>query len=159
MTLASVQRVLPADDRLLLDSTTLIAYLDGHDAVSPIAAYVIDELVRSGRNPAVVSVVSVMELLVRPARSGVPAAYRHVLDFLTRFPNLSVAAADVAVAQEAASLRASYRFRPPDALIVATGLIAQVGHLVSNDQEWKQKLAPITKRVQVCYLDEHLPFP
>ena len=144
---------------MLLDSTTLIAYLDGGEIASPIAKHIIDEWVQPGRNPGIVSVVSVMELLVRPMRTGVPAAYRHIIDFLTRFPHLSVAVADLAVAHEAAALRASHGFRAPDALIIASGLLNQVSHLVTNDSDWKNRLEPVAQRVRVCYLTHHLPFP
>jgi predicted nucleic acid-binding protein len=157
--LASLEDTVPEGDRLLLDSTTLIAYLDGGEIASPIAKHIIDEWVQPGRNPGIVSVVSVMELLVRPMRTGVPAAYRHIIDFLTRFPHLSVAVADLAVAQEAAALRASHGFRAPDALIIASGLLNQVSHLVTNDQDWKNRLEPVAQRVRVCYLTNHLPFP
>lgn len=158
MSRAALERVVPAGDRLLLDAATLVAYLDGGEAVSPVAACVVDEFVRDGRNEGVVSMVTVMELLVRPLRHG-RVGYRHALDFLTNFPNLRAAVIDLPVAQEAASLRASHNFRPPDALTIASGLVYQVGHLVTNDAGWKTRLAPIRQRVAACYLADHLPFP
>jgi predicted nucleic acid-binding protein len=159
VTLASLERSIPTGNRLLLDAATLIAYLNGGEPVSPIAIHVVDEFVRSGRNSAVVSMVTVMEVLVRPLRLGPGEPYRHVMDFLTRFPNLHPLPVDLPVAQEAASLRATYRFSPPDALTVATGIVGQVGHLVTNDGAWSSKLQPVAARVVVCTLAEHLPFP
>lgn len=156
MSKVRIDKVLPAGDRVLLDTTTLIAYLNGGEQVSPLATYVIDELVRTGRNPAIVSPVTVMEVLVRPLRRGPDMAYQHVLDFLTNFPNLRTTTIDLHVAQEAASLRATYNFRPPDALIMASGIVAQVGHLVTNDADWQVKLRPISARVKVCYLSAYL---
>jgi len=50
---------------------------------------------------------------------------------LTRFPHLSVAVADLAVAQEAAAPRVSHGFRARDALIIASRLLNQVSHLVT----------------------------
>jgi hypothetical protein len=44
-------------------------------------------------------------------------------------------------------LRAAQRFSPPDALIVATGLATQVGHLVTNDRAWARKLASLGARI------------
>ena len=158
MSRAALERAVPAGDRLLLDAATLVAYLDGGEAVSPVAACVVDEFVRDGRNEGIVSMVTVMELLVRPLRHG-RVGYRHALDFLTNFPNLRAAVIDLPVAQEAASLRASHNFRPPDALTIASGLVYQVGHLITNDAAWKTRLAPVRQRVAVCYLADHLPFP
>ena len=157
MSLASLERAIPDGDRLLLDSTILIAYLNGGEPVSPLATHVVDEFVRPGRNAAIVSMVTVMEVLVRPLRLGPGESYRHVMDFLTRFPNLRPLPVDLAVAQEAASLRATHRFSPPDALVIATGIVAQVGHLVTNDRDWLPKLRPLASRVMVCTLASHLP--
>lgn len=159
MSLASLTRALPEGQRVLLDASALIAYLDGHDAVTPVIAHVLDEFVYSGRNPAVVSMVTVSEILVRPLRLGVGDAYDHTLDFLARYPHLKAGSIGLAVAQEAASLRASHRLKAPDALTVATGLLQQVGFLVTNDNAWATKLQPISARIRVLLLSKHLPFP
>ena len=158
MSHAGLERALPAGDRLLLDTTTLIAYLGGGEAVSSVASPVVDGCVRSGRNHGLVSRVTAMELLVRPMRQS-PTGYRHVHEFLTTFPNLRLVEIDLPVAQEAAGLRAAQGFRPPDALVVGSGLVHQVGHLVTNDDQWSTRLAPIRERVRVCLLSSHLPFP
>jgi len=159
MSLASLERALPDGQRIILDTSSLIAYLNGGEQVSPVAAHVIDEFVKGGRNPAVIAMVTVMEVLVRPLRLGVREPYEHLLEFLAHFPNLRPLSVDLVVAQEAASLRATHRFSTPDALIVASGLVAQVGHLVTNDQAWRTRLQPISRRIRVCYLSDHLPFP
>jgi predicted nucleic acid-binding protein len=97
-----------------------------------------------------------MEVLVRPLRAGVSAPYEHLMDFLTSFPNLRPMSVDLAVAQEAASLRAAFRLSTADALIVATGIAAQVHHLVTNDADWVRKLQPISGRIRVALLAHHL---
>jgi predicted nucleic acid-binding protein len=66
---------------------------------------------------------------------------------------------DLQVAQEAAHLRAASRLSPPDALIVGTGLAAQVRHLVTNDHGWAPKLASMAARLAVVETSAHLPFP
>lgn len=156
MTIESIERDLRDGERLLLDTTSLIAYLDRGEAVSPLAVHVVNELVRTGRNPAIVSMVSVSETLIRPLRLGVTQPYDHLLDFLTQFPNLRPISVDLPVAQEAASLRAAFRLSMADALIVATGIVAQVHHLVTNDADWARRLQPISGRIKVCLLARHL---
>ena len=123
-----------------------------------IARHVIDDFVASGRNPAVVSMVRAMEILVRPLRVA-PAAHHTVLAFLRHHPNLEAVSLDLQMAQDAAFLRAAHRFKPPDAMVVGTGLACQVGHLVTNDFDWTTRLAPMQSRIRVCTLAEHLPFP
>lgn len=152
-----LERALAAGDRLLLDTTTLAAYFDATEATHPVARYVIDELVASGRNPAVISMVSVMEILVRPLRTS-PDGHHTVLAFLRHVPNLEAVPLDVQMAQEAASLRAAHRFSPPDALVIACGIACQVAMLVTNDGDWQRKLAKHAERIGVCVLRDHVPF-
>ncbi|MFN8522571.1 MAG: PIN domain-containing protein [Chloroflexota bacterium] len=152
MTRAELLRRIQPDHRLLLDASVLIAYLDGHEATSPIATVVLDELIGSGRNPAVISMVTVSELLVRPLRVGARQPFHHAHDFLTRFPHLSLADVDIRVAQEAASIRAAHRLTMPDALTVATGIVSQVSHLVTNDTAWRTRLAPLSTRISTVVL-------
>lgn len=154
MNTATLEAALCAGQCILLDSSTLIAYFDGNEQVSPIAAHIIDDFVRSGRNPAVVSMVSVMEVLVRPLQKGSAGPHQHILDFLSNFPNLRPVEIDLDMAEHAAALRAAYGFRSPDALVIATGLLSQVGFLVTNDGQWQKRLAPIADRVAVCDLGQ-----
>lgn len=158
MSRASLARALREGDRLLLDTTVLAAYLDTGDASHPVAKYLLDDLVASGRNPSIISMVTVMEILVRPLRAT-PPRHDTVLQFLRYAPSLSAVPLDLHMAQEAASLRASHRLAPPDALIVGSGLACQVAVLVTNDHAWVPKLRAIQARVRVCLLDSHLPFP
>ncbi len=106
MSQQSLERTIPVSDRILLDTSTLIAYFDGSEDVSPAATWVVEDAVRSGRNPSVVSMVTVMELLVRPLRIGARTPYMHVRDLLTHFPHITLAPIDLTIAQEAASVRA-----------------------------------------------------
>lgn len=155
MTIASLEQALPAGDRLLLDTTTLAAYLDATEATHDLASHVIDVLVGTGRNPAIVSMITVMEILVRPLRAT-PRGHHTVMAFIRGQPNLTAVPVDLQVAQDAASLRAAQRFSPPDALIVGTAFAAQVGHLVTNDRDWARKLAGSESRIRVCTLSDHL---
>ena len=142
---------LPPGDRILLDSSVLAAYFDGGERTSGLAAELIDEHVRNGRNPAVVSMVSVMETLIRPLRR-MPAAHGTVLAFSRDVPNLSAIPIDLEIAAEAATLRVAFGMSAADALIAATGLAAGVGHLVTNDRAWRSRLDPLRDRAAVLVL-------
>lgn len=154
----SLLEMVPEHDRLLLDTTVLAAFFDATDATHPVARHIVNEMAGTGRNSAVVSMITVMEILIRPLRAS-PPGHHTVLAFLRNHPNLVCAPVDLQVAQEAAGLRAEKRFSPPDALIVGTGLATQVGHLVTNDHNWTGKLAPMSGRIKVVRLSDHLPFP
>lgn len=158
MSIESLEVAIPAGDRVLLDTTTLAAYLDTTEAVHPIAQHVVEEFVGNGRNEAVISMITVMELLVRPMRAT-PPGHHTVMAFIRNQPNLAAVEVDLQIAQDAAFLRAAHRFSPPDALVVGTGLAAQVGHLVTNDYAWDSRLATMEARIRVCVLARHLPFP
>lgn len=97
---------------------------------------------------AVLSSVTAMEVIVKPLRVA-PKSVVPIYDFLTYWPNLTLFPVDLRVALEAASLRASYAFKTPDALIVATGIVGRAGRLVTNDKEWRKKLARIKAQVKV----------
>lgn len=153
---SALNRAIPAGDWLLLDTTALAAYLDETEATHAVARHIVDDFVASGRNAAVVSMISVMEILVRPLRSAPPGRHT-VLAFLRHHPGLEPVSLDLQMAQEAASLRATHRLSPPDALLIGTGIATQVAHLVTNDHAWAKKLAPIKDRIGVVTIDQFLP--
>jgi predicted nucleic acid-binding protein len=156
MSVAELEVAIPAGDRILLDTTVLAAYLDAAEDAHPVAAHILDSFVAPGRNEAVVSMATVMEILVRPLRAS-PPAHSTVLQFLRHHPHLETVSLHLQMAQDAAFLRAEHRFAPPDALVIATGLACQVGHLVTNDHDWAPKLARLQGRIRVCTIDLFLP--
>jgi predicted nucleic acid-binding protein len=146
-----LEAAIPIEGRLLLETSCLAAYLDASEDNHPAARHILDAFVASGRNDAVVSMVSVMEILVRPLRAT-PPSHHIVLSFLRHHPNLVSLPVDMDVAQEAAALRATYRLRPPDALVVGTALAGQIQYVVTNDREWTKRLAPLGSRLSVVTL-------
>jgi predicted nucleic acid-binding protein len=154
----SLEDAVTDGERLLLDTTVLAAFLDANEATHPVATHILMDLVATGRNPAIVSMVTVMEILIRPMRMS-PPGHRTVLAFLRSHPNLECVPVDLQVAQDAAHLRADQGMKPPDALIVATAITSQVRHVVTNDRGWSTKLARMQARLNVVRLSSHLPFP
>ena len=57
-------------ERLALDTSSLICYLNDWEEASPAARGIIDGLVVSGRCDAVIATATVAELLVQPIRLG-----------------------------------------------------------------------------------------
>ena len=77
--------------------------------------------------------------------------------FLTTFPNRTALPIDLKVAARAASLlRATTGFRPPDALVVASGMIAGCEATISSDEQWKRRLALFFRDFRWVYLGDYL---
>lgn len=151
----TLEKAVPDGERLLLDTTALISYLEGGgDRWSEAARVVVEDFVRPGRNPAVVSVVSVMESLIRPMRR-VPPSEQTVLEFFAHWTNLAVIPIDLMIAREAASIRAHHNLTAPDALIIGTGLVAGASHLVTCDQALQRSLDQVESGIRVCYLGDY----
>jgi len=148
-----LEQMIAPGDRLLLDTTVLISYFSGGDRWADAARAVIEGLVRPGRNPAIVSALTVMESLVGPMRR-VPPGHLTALDFYANWPNLTILPIDLAVTQEGASIRAHHGFLTSDALVIGTGVLGGVAWLVTGDERWQKRLAPIASRVRVCYLGD-----
>jgi predicted nucleic acid-binding protein len=153
MTRAVLETAIPAGESLLLDTSAILAYLSGSERVSAVAAVLIDELVASGRNPAVVSAITVCEVLVRPNRADSPTAVRIVEDFLMHFPNLRVDPVTIEIARLGARIRALTAAPTPDALILATGLVSSTGIAVGNDTAWSGIVERASLELKVVVLD------
>jgi predicted nucleic acid-binding protein len=156
MSRLSLEAAVPGNADILLDTSVVLAYLNADEAASPAATVVIDEFVRPGRNRATISVVSVAETFARPFAAGV-ATVGIVDAFLRHFPNLTVLDIDYDIAREAARLRARTSLRTPDALIIATAVIAEISIVVTNDAKWASAMADAAPAVTLCHLDAHLP--
>lgn len=156
MSRSSLEAAVPPDAEILLDTSVILAYLNASEAASPAATAVIDDFVRTGRNHATISVVSVTETLVRPFAAGA-AAVRIVEAFLRHFPNLTVSGIDYAMAREAARLRAQTTLRTPDSLIIATAVGAGISIVIANDARWASAIASAAPTLTLCHLDAHLP--
>ena len=155
MSRSSLEQAVPPDTEILLDTSVILAYLNARETVSTAATVVIDEFVRTGRNRATISAVSVAETLVRPFASGA-AAVALVEGFLLHFPNLAIMGVDYEVARQAGRLRALSGLKTPDGLVVATALSAGIPVVVANDARWATALAAAAPTVTLCHLDAHV---
>src|SRR5258708_5039691 len=139
--------------RLRRGPSAVLAYLSGAEPASKAAASIIDGFVASGRNPAVVSAITVTEALVRPMRASSSTAIRLVDDFLLHFPNLRVEPVTVAVAREAARIRAATTAPVPDALILATAVVASAAVVFGNDRSWPGVAKRAALATEIILLD------
>ena len=153
MAWADLEAAIAPGAGLTIDTSAILAYLDGSERVSDYAAGVIDRFVATGRNPAVVSAITVTEALVRPMRAGSTSAIGLVETFLGSFPNLSVLPITHAVAREAASIRAAMALRAPDAIVLATAIASGSRTVVANDGRWAPAIEHADLGLQLVHLD------
>jgi predicted nucleic acid-binding protein len=135
-----LDRALGAAHRALLDTSALIAYHSTLEPAHPLARHLFARM-EDEQDPLVgyFSVVSAAELLIRPYQAGIrELTLMHT--FLTGFPNLTVLDMDLTVAAQAATIRAISGIRLPDAIIVASGLLAGCEAIVTNDEQWKRRM-------------------
>ncbi len=98
--------------------------------------------IRFGRREGVLSVVTEIELLVRPLRDGTREDVERVRALLDA-PGISVVALDREIAQAAAGVRAKSGLRLPDAAIVATAIYTECDAIVGNDARCARRVTEI----------------
>jgi predicted nucleic acid-binding protein len=135
-----------------LDTNIFIYHLEAHPRYQSLTQELLAGI-QGGRQAAITSTITVMELTVRPWQLGRPAVAREYEALLVHFPHLTVADVTREVARRAAQLRARYRFRPADALQVATALVHRATAFVTNDRRLTQ-LAPM---LEIIILDDFAP--
>jgi len=82
---------------------------------------------------AVTSTMTMTELLVAPYREGNMALVGRYFALLSQYPHLEWIAPDLAIADNAARLRARHKLRTPDAIQVATAIQGGAGAMITND--------------------------
>jgi len=132
-----------------LDTAIFIYHLENHPRYQPLTQELLAGI-QAGRQTAVTSTVTVMELTVRPWQVGRPAVAREYEALLVHFPHLTLADVTRDVARRAAQLRARYRLRPADALQVATALVHGATAFVTNDRQ----LMRLTPVLDIIILDD-----
>lgn len=149
---SALEAALPVGASLLLDTSALVAYLSTPEPTTPVIRTIVDEFVARGRNSALISAVSATELLVRPIRAAARTVEGRIVEFLREFSNLELVPVDLAVAREAARLRAIHGMPTADALVVACGTVRDVGVLVTADAAWSRLLADHSPSLRICQL-------
>jgi predicted nucleic acid-binding protein len=142
-------------ERVLLDSSTLIAFHSPHERAHALAEHLLRRIA-SADDPlhGYFSYVTAIELLIRPIRSG-QDQFTFMHTFLTQFPNLTGLPLDMTGAVQAANLRAITGLAVPDTLVIASGLLAGCEAIVTNDARWKQRGASLFHQFAWIYLEDY----
>lgn len=106
-----------------LDTSPLIYYIEAHPTYLPIVESFFDAVAR-GDLQVVTSTVTLIEVLTLPLRRGSTALATQYRQLLLATQGVTVHVVSVAIAEEAARLRAAYNLRTPDAVQLAAAIIA-----------------------------------
>jgi predicted nucleic acid-binding protein len=101
-----------------LDTSVFIYQLEDSERYASVAEEALDA-VAHGLFDGVTSVLTLMEVSVRPVQLGRDDVADDYERRISSYPNLRVIDIDPAIARRAAGLRATYRLKPADALQVA----------------------------------------
>jgi len=133
-----------------LDTMVFIYHFEENKIYSPLTFSIFENLEKGNFN-AITSILTLLEILVKPKReNNLILTERYRILFET-FPNLQVKTLDNNIADVASSLRANYNINTPDAIQVATSLEAQADIFITNDSSFKK----ITE-IKVMLLSEML---
>lgn len=121
-----------AGKSILIDTNCFIYYFENNiDYADNIEEVFIG--IQNGKNRAIVSVLTISEILTLPYKeNNIFLSNRYKL-ILTNYPNLAIKEVDFEIADLAAKIRGEYNVKLPDAIIIATCLKYKVDYFFSND--------------------------
>jgi predicted nucleic acid-binding protein len=135
-----------------LDTSILIYHLEDIEPYSDLteAAF---SAIAEGLPKAVVSMISITELLVQPFAKGEEDRITVFEQFILSLPNTNLIPPTYTIAKEAARLRAKYAIRTPDALLISTALSEKAEAFLTNDSRLRSLKA---EGVGILVLDDFL---
>jgi len=133
-----------------LDTMVFIYHFEENRVYSPLTFSIFESLEKGNFN-GITSILTLLEILVKPKReNNLILTERYKILFET-FPNLQVKTLDENIADIASSLRANYNINTPDAIQVATSLETQADIFITNDKTLKK-----ISEIKVLLLSEML---
>lgn len=119
-------------DTVALDTAPLIYFIERHHLhVATLKPFFAAAEQRKFR--LVTSIVTLLEVLVYPLRSGRNDLVNEYRDILLRSSNMTALPVGEEIAEEAARLRALYNVKTPDAIQLATARVGGASWFLTND--------------------------
>ena len=134
-----------------LDTPPFIYFIEEHREYLPLVRPVFAAMTE-GRIAGVTSALTLMETLVQPYRVGNAPLAGQYEALLTRSRGLHLHEVTSAVLRAAAQLRASHNIKPPDAIHLATALMARCPVFLTNDRD-----LPIIPGIRILQVKSYLP--
>ncbi len=129
--------------RVLIDSNIIIYLTDSIQPYEPLAQLLF-KMVEDGAVEAVISILSISEVMQGPLRKGYSNIAMEVRDYLANFPNCQCQGLNFEVLEKVGrDDRFDWKgLRSVDSLIVASGIINNVDLFISNDRHFRKSLLP-----------------
>lgn len=135
---------------VFLDTAPLIYFIEKnsryHELMKPVIS-----LIDAQDAQGVTSTITLLEVLVHPLRDGNKKLAGRYKEILLSSNGLLTYEVSHEISERAALLRAKYGLRTPDAIQLATALVAKADCFLTNDPALKK-----VKDVKVIVLDDYL---
>ena len=133
------------------DTSALIYYIEQHPKYSALTEELFGAVDR-GDARAITSVLTLLEVLVRPLRSGLTDLARQYRELLSGANGINLLPIGTERCELSARLRAKYDWiRTPDAIQVGTAIQHGAELIVTNDDRWRR-----LTEIQAVILRDHL---
>lgn len=137
MRISDFEQTLGQYSRLGLDTSIFIYSLERNPRYHELTQTILRKI-ESGDHHGVTSVITLMELTVRPWQQSLDKIARTYETYLINYPNLRMSSVDRHIARKASQLRGSLRLRPADALQIATAIVGEADVWITNDKQHRQ---------------------
>lgn len=151
MGIENLRQTLTESDSIFIDTSIISYVLAEHPIYVEVAEQVL-RTVQSRATTGIISIITLVEILTVPEQRGDDEASRAYEMYLRNFPHLTIREVDFEVARTAAQIRGKFKLRTPDALQIATALVAKATLIITNDKQWRGK----TGTIPVLILDDFL---
>ncbi len=133
-----------------LDTMVFIYHFEENQVYSSLTFSIFESLEKGNFN-GITSVLTLLEILVKPKRENNSLLTERYKLLFENFPNLQVKTLNENIADIASTLRANYNINTPDAIQIATSLEAKADIFITNDATLKK-----ISEIKVLLLSEML---
>lgn len=124
-------------EKIFLDTAPFIYYFEEHPAyISKLKA--LFDNVYEMKTPVITSMITYIELLTYPEKTGAKKLAAKYRDSLTTSELISIYPLDFHIADISVKLRAKHNLKTPDAIQVATAIASGSDYLITNDRKLKK---------------------
>lgn len=140
---------LPSEhERIGIGTNVFIYFLEDHSRNGLWCSSLFDQI-EGGRNPAVTSTITLLELLVQPYRDQKEERAQKIFALVGPYPNLHWIPVNMEIADHGAQPCARYRLSTPDAIQLATAINYKANRFFRNDRGLRR-----VQEIQCLILDD-----
>lgn len=141
---------LKTHERIMLDTAPIIYFIEEHPDFGPISDEIFQTIRNEHRIYAFTSIITLIEVLAQPFRTGDEDLAETYRRFLCESSNFTLYDIDGHIAEQAAALRGNYEIRTPDAIQLATGIVNEATLFITNDKRLKR-----IKEIEVLSISDY----